>query len=408
MAFPVWLGLNKANAQALEEEEAKNLQSPDMISAPMGPQPTQIKTPNIGVSQSFSQKSLGQSAGPYLAESARRQDLMAKQAEESKAYQQEDISAMQPYLAESARLQELMAKQAEESKAYQQEDILAMQKDVQDYQNAKQGIDWRPLAAMLDQWQGGGNLYRLATDLAPESPEVKRAKLNEMKRQLLSAKGSISKDQYTALKAQLDANLGILKEMGADNRFNKSVSDKPPQLTPGQKAVDVAAGKEYNDYVAGGGSASVNKNIDLLTEAIADLAQPGELSGGIYGALGETSQDYLNPKGAAVRDKIRGAIQGTLKQILGGQFTENEARATFERAYNPRLSDAENIRRAQAELNALKNRAAKKMKSMQYFEEANGTLSGYRGTNKSEKSIQSADLPSAAAAELARRREQKK
>lgn len=156
--------------------------------------------------------------------------------------------------------------------------------------------------------------------------------------------------------------------------------------SPAQSAADSTFGKDYAEYQAGGGSAAVDKNIGLLESGIADLEAPGELtssSSSAFPILGsDAAQDVINPNMAAVRDKIRSAIQGTLRQVLGPQFTEKEGQAIFNRAFNPRLSDAENARRARVELAALKEMAEHKEEAARYYEK-NGTLRGFKpATNK--------------------------
>jgi hypothetical protein len=157
----------------------------------------------------------------------------------------------------------------------------------------------------------------------------------------------------------------------------------------GRKAADTAFGKEYADYEAGGGSAAVDKNINLLNEAIEDMRSGKVKTGGISGLLGESVQDITSPDVASVRDKIRSAVQGTLKQVLGGQYTEREGQAIFNRAFNPRLSNKENIRRAVAELEALKEMAGSKNQATKYFQQ-HGTLTGFKkqkGLIQSKKSV---------------------
>lgn len=170
------------------------------------------------------------------------------------------------------------------------------------------------------------------------------------------------------------------KEM--DNFFKmqmlKATGAKP---TEAQKAVDTTFGKEYADYTAMGGRAGVEKNLGLLEEAAGDLDAPGDISGGMSGLLPEVGQDYVNPKLAATRDKIRSAIQSTLKQVLGGQYTEREGQAIFSRAFNPRLSDEENARRVRAELSALQSMAGDKEGASRYYEQ-NGTLRGFKPSIK--------------------------
>ena len=151
-------------------------------------------------------------------------------------------------------------------------------------------------------------------------------------------------------------------------------------LTPGQEKADEAFGKEAADYYYGGGKAAVEKNMGRLEGAIGKLETKPGITGGLSTRIpilnSDTAQDTINPEMAAVRDDIRAAIQGTLKQVLGGQFTEKEGEAIFNRAFNPRLSPQENVKRARAELQALQNMASEKDRSMNAFL-SRGTLKGY-------------------------------
>jgi hypothetical protein len=165
-----------------------------------------------------------------------------------------------------------------------------------------------------------------------------------------------------------------------------NVKEDGPKLTEGQKATDKEYGKEYVDYEAGGGRATVDKNLGLLEEGIAELSKGGksDRSGGTSGILGDRAMEVFNQDAAVTRDKIRSAIQGTLKQVLGGQFTQNEAEAMFNRAYNPRFTNEQNIAKATTELNALKQMLAAKDSAAQYFKQ-NGTLAGWSGAARQER-----------------------
>lgn len=151
-------------------------------------------------------------------------------------------------------------------------------------------------------------------------------------------------------------------------------------ITPGQKAADEAFGKESADYFYGGGKSAVEKNLQKIQGAIDNLSSNPGLTGRLSMKLpivgSDAAQEALNPEMAAVRDDIRGAIQGTLRQTLGPQFTEKEGTAIFNRAFNPALSAAENARRATAELESLKRMAAQKDASMNQFLKS-GSLRGY-------------------------------
>lgn len=164
-------------------------------------------------------------------------------------------------------------------------------------------------------------------------------------------------------------------------KLQREAQNPAKNLTPGEEMADKSFGTDAADYFYGGGKANVEKNYGRLENAIGKLSEKGEISGGLSTKLPwlgqDEQQDWVNPEMAAVRDDIRAAIQGSLKQILGGQFTQREADAMFARAFNPRLSDAENIRRATAELDALKSMAADKDGAMKHFM-AQGTLKGYQ------------------------------
>jgi hypothetical protein len=151
-------------------------------------------------------------------------------------------------------------------------------------------------------------------------------------------------------------------------------------LSPGEKKADEEFGKDASEYYYGGGRATVEKNFQRLGDAIGKMEGNKNLTGGFTTALpwlgDDKAQDFINPDLAAVRDEVRGAVQGSLKQILGGQYTEREGEAIFSRAFNPRLSTEENIRRASTELEALKRMAGNKDAAMAYFK-AKGTLQGF-------------------------------
>lgn len=128
-------------------------------------------------------------------------------------------------------------------------------------------------------------------------------------------------------------------------------------LRAGQVQVARDTGKEFAAW-EGGGKARAEKNIGLLEDAVKKLSKNPDLSGGITskipGLRSDVLQEELNPEGIAVRDQVRNAIQTTLRETLGAQFTQQEGEAIFNRAFNPRLSAAENAKRAAIEVKALK------------------------------------------------------
>lgn len=157
----------------------------------------------------------------------------------------------------------------------------------------------------------------------------------------------------------------------------------------GTIAADQSFGKEYTDYKATGGFAEAEKNLQKLRES-SNWLKTGKAEAGSYLAaipwgIGEKLTDLTDEQLASVRDNVRGAIQGTLKQVLGGQYTEREGEAIFNRAFNPVLSSKENARRIDAEIVALTKRARAREAAMQYFE-ATGTLRGFGQANPTKAS----------------------
>lgn len=155
-------------------------------------------------------------------------------------------------------------------------------------------------------------------------------------------------------------------------------------LTPAQKKVDQEFAKEYNDFIARGGYADVQKNIQQLREVKSQLEQMSSATGPIVGTMGSLPfigkplRDVLTPTGAAMQDKVEEVVQRNLRLILGAQFTEKEGQRLIERAYNPRLSEEENARRVQALLDQIETAARAKMEAAKYYEQ-NGTLQGFKG-----------------------------
>ena len=64
---------------------------------------------------------------------------------------------------------------------------------------------------------------------------------------------------------------------------------------------------------------------------------------------------------------------------MGAQFTEKEGERLIQRAYNPKLSEAENARRIGALADSVQESLEAKRAAAEYFEQ-NGTLRGYSGS----------------------------
>lgn len=99
-------------------------------------------------------------------------------------------------------------------------------KKIAEYEARPTGIDWRPLAGLLDQWAGGKAALTAAEATKPEPPELKREKLAMMREKLSGMKGSLSKSQYDALKDQLDSIKSEQSLAASEKRLAASMGGK--------------------------------------------------------------------------------------------------------------------------------------------------------------------------------------
>lgn len=149
-------------------------------------------------------------------------------------------------------------------------------------------------------------------------------------------------------------------------------------LTPGQIATDKKFGQSYEEFAAGGGYASSQKNLEQLQGVIDELKTGKAKTGIVSGA-----KSYLPfTKARSSKESVEEVIQTSLRQILGAQFTEKEGRGVLSRAYNASQKPEENIKRLERLIKQLDAAAQAKEQAGQYFEE-NGTLKGYKGIHYS-------------------------
>ena len=155
----------------------------------------------------------------------------------------------------------------------------------------------------------------------------------------------------------------------------KITSGKQDVQTIGGAAADRAFAREYAGYMAAGGYSDTQNQIKSLEDARMQLSSGGQYTGFFTNLL---SGSVVNPKALALQQQIESSVQRTLKQTLGGQFTEKEGIMFMRRGFDPKLSEAQNVKKLTRMIDQLKIMDIAKRESMQYFEE-NGTLEGYRG-----------------------------
>lgn len=146
----------------------------------------------------------------------------------------------------------------------------------------------------------------------------------------------------------------------------------------GGKALDEQFAKDYATFVQGGAADSAKQLAQLQDVAKALRAPGANLTGPTLGNIPDTAKNFINPQSVAMRERVEEVVQRSLRAILGAQFTEKEGERLIARAYNPRLSEAENAIRVDRLFTQLNNAFQQKKAAAQYFER-NGTLEGWRG-----------------------------
>ena len=151
----------------------------------------------------------------------------------------------------------------------------------------------------------------------------------------------------------------------------KTANAKP---TPAVQALDREYVKEYVDW-RGPGAAKATSNIAKLEVVKNDLLAGKEnLTGPVVSAL----PDRLTPQGTQARETVESVVQQSLREILGGQFAQQEGKELIKRSFNPRLDERSNAQRLSRLIAQLKAAAEARESQAKYYEE-NGSLAGWSG-----------------------------
>ena len=142
------------------------------------------------------------------------------------------------------------------------------------------------------------------------------------------------------------------------------------------ETLDKTFAKTYENYIAQGGKQSLLQSIKILREARDELAALPEPPRGV-GAFGQKGIDLLAPAYSRIMNKVRGVVQGNLRNFLGSAFTEKEGEEVMGRSFNPRLPKATNLENIDREIDKIVGKAEAFQKSVDYFEK-NGTLRGFQ------------------------------
>lgn len=156
-------------------------------------------------------------------------------------------------------------------------------------------------------------------------------------------------------------------------------------LTKGEEKRDETFGTNYEQNAA-----DYNRNqvqLAQLEDAMVLMeSNPGVSGNIIVENLPNFLKPYANTDGTIARERIYEVVQGSLRQILGAQFTQQEGELIMERAFNPNLPVEENIKRVRALAEMLRANSAMDKAKLDYFD-TNGTLKGFKGNYLSANDV---------------------
>lgn len=205
------------------------------------------------------------------------------------------------------------------------------------------------------------------------------------------------KAQADAARAQADARVATstveaeirranAEAQAAQAQANRLIaeSNAGARLTPGQQAADQAFAKDYAAWTAGGGMAGLESKLRVLDEALETIEASDTITGPVFGRLPKFIQQMVNPDSQDVRADVERAIQETLRQTLGAQFTQKEGEGILARTFDPTQNEESNARRMRNLIRELRSSGAAKDSASRYFEQ-HGTISGWTAPKLGER-----------------------
>lgn len=246
----------------------------------------------------------------------------------------------------------------------------------------------RTLAGELQKIPGGAQLANQAVQRAADLEQtIATTGLRQAQTEKALSTPSVSPEQLLTSGRYTPASVAKYQASGniADLVLTKEATggDGIGKLSPAQRAADTAFGKEYNDFVAGGGITTIQKNLADLDKAIEALEKSpqGEITGKLIGLSDKAGTlSFTNPKAAEIKDIVGGVVQSNLRAVLGGQFAQKEGEALLARAYNPAQPQKDNLNRLKAIRQQIANTGQAKLQAVSEFEEK-GTLKDFKASN---------------------------
>lgn len=197
-----------------------------------------------------------------------------------------------------------------------------------------------------------------------------------------------------------EANKAKLKLDAEDRQFDRSYKqqmlnfqqaktkeDKKELDNAGQKELDKQAAKEYQEWSSGGAKIAQSE-IGKLKNVLKDLKSGKVTTGGLTDTLPDqlVDSDYLS-----ARSDVQSSVMGSLRALLGAQFTEKEGERVIANTWNKADSTENNIGRVERLVNDLENKAKDKTNKAEYFQKAGSTLKGYQSNLSSPSESSSSE-----------------
>ena len=132
-----------------------------------------------------------------------------------------------------------------------------------------------------------------------------------------------------------------------------------------------------------GSMAKVDRNIETLNQALIELSGEGEIGGAWTSTIPEGFRRYFDAGGKLdnMGDLVRAVVFQSLKQLLGGQFTKEEAVQLVNATWNEQLPDEVNVKRIERLRDEIVRRKLMHQDQMLWYSH-NRTFAGYEPLDK--------------------------
>lgn len=148
--------------------------------------------------------------------------------------------------------------------------------------------------------------------------------------------------------------------------------------TKAQEEEDNLFVKEFSKFMGDNKLQKELANLDSYNFVINNLENAikggTDMTGTAIGLVGDTVRGISFPEAQNNFDTLRGVVMQSLKETLGGQFSEREGQKLIEAAYNPLLSEEINLKRVKRLRDATVGRVVNRMKKKEYFDSVIGKL----------------------------------